>query len=378
MQNLIEILNLTLNLNKNYLLYFKYSYKLMPKNEKLENGSKSDNNNSEKEKQLNLETFEVFHEIKIAYSRSGLDNTFVSFLFCDIPYLVFATREKSIISYNLNNLCVVTEVKRAHEEDITNFRQYQKKIKEIYILSVSGIINDIKVWNFKNWECIFHLNKRKIIGSIFSACYIYKDNKDYVITSNSNDTQYIQLYDFTGKEFLTLNDSKGKVTFLDYFYDKEKSKYYIIAGYDDYSRSFDLEENKLYHKYYDKDMSTDWHGSLKINFSDNIVKLIDTNWEDDYLMIWDFHKGTLLSKFKTGGKTIRCLCEWDEYNYFVGDKDHSIKLVDIKNGKVIKTFNAHIDWVVTIKKIKIDKYGECLVSMGLSTKENIKIWKMKE
>ena len=348
----------------------------------LKNGNKkneldNNNNNFEAEKISKLETLEVFHEIQIAYSKSGLDNNFISFLYYNIPYLVFTTRDKSIISYNLNNLSIITEIKGAHDDQIDNFRHYKKGENIIYILTISGTINDIKIWNFKNWECIFNLRIKGVIGSTFSACYIEKDNKDYILTSSSNDSQYIQLYDFNSKLILSLNDSQGKVLFLDYFYDQEKCKYYIISGCHNYSKSFDLEENKLYHKYEEKDIFTDWHASLKIHFSDNIVKLIDSCWNDDFLRIWDFHKGILLSKFQIGGINIKCICHWDDNLYFIGNRDHSIKLVDIKNERVIKTFNEHKDWVVTIRKIKIEKYGECLISQGLGEKEVIKIWKMK-
>ena len=87
-----------------------------------------DMNENKKENNLNLESFKVFHEITNAYSKSGLDNTFVSFLFCDIPYIVFGTIEKSIISYDLNNLSIVTEIKMAHDDVISKFRQYQKNV----------------------------------------------------------------------------------------------------------------------------------------------------------------------------------------------------------------------------------------------------------
>ena len=106
--------------------------------------------------------------------------------------------------------------------------------------------------------------------------------------------------------------------------------------------------------------------------------MIDSCWKDDFIRIWDFHKGILISKFHTGGINIKCLCQWDNNLYFIGNRDHSIKLIDIENEKVIKTFNEHKDWTVTINKIKIEKYGECLISQGLGGKEEIKIWKMKD
>ena len=327
------------------------------------------------EKNPEFDKLEVFQDIELAYAIKGLDNTFISFLYYDIPYLVFATKKNSIISYNLNNLSIVAEIKKAHDDSISNLRDYQKNNNVIYILSISSGINSIKLWNFKTWECIFNMKIVNVIGNTFSSAYIMKNNKDYILTSSSNNSQSIKLYDFSYNQIISLDDSKGKVLFLDYFFEPEKNKYYIFAGYNGYAKSFDFEENKLYHKYYEKDIYTDWHASLKINFSDNLVKLIDSCWKDDFIRIWDFHKNILLCKFQTGGKSITCLCKWDENYYYIGDKDHSIKLIDIKKEKVIKSYIEHKDWVVTLRKIKIKNLGECLISQGLSDKEVIKIWK---
>ena len=315
---------------------------------------------------------EMLHEINIAYARSGLENTFTSFLYNDIPYLVFATKEKSLMSYNLNHLSINSEVKNAHEDYISKVKSYQKHNNVIYILSISSGSNNVKIWNFKNWECIFNLSQKHIIGSMFASLYLMKDNKDFVITSSSNDSEYIRLFDFNGKEIFIFDDSQGKVLILDYFI--ENNKYYIIAGFSGCLKSFDFDENKLYHKYGEPEFS-DWHSAMKINSSDNIIKLIDSCWKDDYLRIWDFHKGILLSKFKIGGGTIRTICQSDENYYYIGCRDHSIKLVDIKNEKVLKSFRIHNDWVCTIRKIKTSKFGECFASQGLTDKEVIKIWK---
>lgn len=77
------------------------------------------------EKNPEFDKLEVFQDIELAYARNGLDNTFLSFLYYDIPYLVFATKKNSIISYNLNNLSIVAEIKNAHDDSISNLRDYQ-------------------------------------------------------------------------------------------------------------------------------------------------------------------------------------------------------------------------------------------------------------
>ena len=58
---------------------------------------------------------------------------------------------------------------------------------------------------------------------MFSSIYLTKDNKDYVITSSSNDSEYIKLFDFKGNEIFIFDDSQGKVLTLDYLIDKNKN-----------------------------------------------------------------------------------------------------------------------------------------------------------
>ena len=57
----------------------------------------------------------------------------------------------------------------------------------------------------------------------------------------------------------------------------------------------------------------------------------------------------------------------------VGCENKSIKLVDLKNRKIIKNLTGHTNDVVTIRKIFIPEYGECLISQGWN-EEKIKIW----
>ena len=64
---------------------------------------------------------------------SSFDNTFIVFnSINNIIYLIYASAEKSIISYDLKNYQKISEIKNAHDKYITNFRHiYDKKIKEI-------------------------------------------------------------------------------------------------------------------------------------------------------------------------------------------------------------------------------------------------------
>jgi WD40 repeat protein len=97
---------------------------------------------------------------------------------------------------------------------------------------------------------------------------------------------------------------------------------------------------------------------------------------DGNIRIWNFHSGLLLKKIKVNNYGLFGICLWNRKYLFVGSDDNTIKLIELKNGKVIMSLTCHNNYVVTIKKIYHPKYGECLISQGLKN-EQIKLWKNK-
>ena len=67
------------------------------------------------------------------------------------------------------------------------------------------------------------------------------------------------------------------------------------------------------------------------------------------------------------------MCLWNNDYIFAGCSDKTIKLVDLKKG-LIKSLNGHDDFVITVKKIILPEYGECLISQN-NQNSKIKIWK---
>ena len=104
----------------------------------------------------------------------------------------------------------------------------------------------------------------------------------------------------------------------------------------------------------------------------NIVKLIESVC-DGNIRVWNFHTGKLLQKINVSNFRLYGLCLWNEDYIFVGCEDKSIKLIEVKTGKIVKILNDHNQDVVTIRKIYIPQYGECLLSQGWN-EETIKIW----
>ena len=181
----------------------------------------------------------------------------------------------------------------------------------------------------------------------------------------------MKIFDFHGKKIKEIKDFNFNTFFVDNFYDINLSKNFIITGNFGYVKSYDFNDNKIYHKYYDEDDNSN-HLNIVINNYENIIKLIDSS-NDGNIRIWEFHTGKLLNKIKICNDSLICICLWNKNNLFVGCNDKTIKLIDLKKKIVIKNLKFHNNEVVSIKKIIIPKYGECLVSQGYE-KEQIKIW----
>ena len=92
--------------------------------------------------------------------------------------------------------------------------------------------------------------------------------------------------------------------------------------------SYNYNKNEIYHKY-NNNSTNDENHSMKIDNSENIVKLI-VSCGDGYIRIWDFHEGILLKKIFCNDY-LNCICLWDNEYAFVGCDKKIIKLVNLKS-----------------------------------------------
>ena len=237
---------------------------------------------------------------KDSYADDNSDNSFTLFnSINNLLYIIYSNIERSIVCYNLNSQKKICEIKNAHYTFITNFRYYfDKTNKRDIILSLSCKDNNIKLWNFKNWNCILNLIDINNKGDIYSVCFLNENNNNYFATSNCNwneSSEPLKIYDFEGNKIKEINDSSDKTFFLEAFFDNNLSNYYRITGNFSYIKAYDINKNELYHIYNDKDNKC--HLSIIVQKSGKIVKMIDS-CTDGNIRIWDFHSALLLAKIK--------------------------------------------------------------------------------
>ena len=330
----------------------------------------NNNNNSEPK------DIQFLKEItKDSYAGYDLLNSFNIFKSIDdILYLIYANKNKSIISYNIFDNKKLNEIRNAHDNYISNFRHYIDKInKRSLVLSLSAIDNNIKLWNINNLECLLNIKNVNEDGFLYSACILNNNNEIYIVTSNENlfNTESIKVFNLHGKKIKEISNSKDSTLFMDIYYNNILSKNYIITGNNGYIKSYDYDQDKIYHKYCDE-ITDNYHKTFVINIVEETIKLVESSY-DGYIRIWDFSSGILLNKIKVTNSAIFGTCLWNNKYLLIGSEDKTIKLIELKNGKIIKNLIGHINKVISIKKIIHPTYGDILISQGWQN-DQIKLW----
>ena len=340
----------------------------------------------------------VYNLVNDSYNIDYLDNTFTLYNSKNnCLYLVYSTENKSIKFYSFGGQKVIQEIKNAHDDYITNFRHcFCKNEDKDIIMSISGWINNLKLWDGDNYQCILNLTNIYSNGYLFSACFLVIKNSNkkiinemnnnrafinsieeeyYMLTGNRNhlgSAEGIKIYDLKGKIVNQIPDSNDNTCFIDTYLERGKDfdNYYILTGNGGYAKSYNFHNNKLHMKYYEKDNKGD-HFCVVGKRIEDILKLVES-CGDGFIRIWNFHSGVLLTKIDCKNGLLG-ICIWSQEYLFTGCKDNSIKLIDIKKEKIIKSFTGHNNYVCTIRKIVHPKYGGCIISQSWHNDE-IKIW----
>ena len=222
--NKIEIKNIFKNKEMSLIIHYDYDKKI--EIVLLFNKTNNDNQFSQLKREINkikeeniklkieIDKLKKYHEknnpnnikflkdiVNDSYDDYGLVNAFIVFKSInDILYLIYATQNKSFISYDLINNKMIKEIKNYHNNYIDNFRHYLDKInKRDLIISISPDDNNIRLWNVNNWECLTNITNINESGILYSACFLNDNNKSYILTSNFNrdgNPEPIKIFDF--------------------------------------------------------------------------------------------------------------------------------------------------------------------------------------
>ena len=334
-----------------------------------DNDSNTIINNSKNNCSIN---FKVFKTITNNAPDDQFDSSFILFKSIDdIFYLIFSNSIKSIVCYNLLNFQIINEIKNAHNNYITNFRHfYDKNNLRDLILSASSGNNNIKIWIFKNWECIFDLININKSDFLFSACFLNYENQLFILSTNYKNggiSDPIKVFDLEGNEIKEINKSKECVLHIDTYYEQKTSTYFIVTANEDRIISYNYNKNDIYFSYKDNEKENKFliisHYSFLVKDINKMVKIIESCW-DSYIRIWEFHSGKLINKIKLNDNFLNGVNLIRNKYLLVGCRSKRIIIIDLNNLKIINELVGHSKDVISIKTINHSKYGECVISKG--------------
>lgn len=331
-----------------------------------ENTYKSDLNNN-----LNIIGSDIIDD---SYCCSEYGDSFIVFTSINKnSYIVYATKERSIICYNLVDNKIERKHPNAHKQYISHFSYcYNSKINKELIMSVSFSDANLKIWYFQKWQCIANMKDLYFFHYLYTARFLDKINNYYIVTANgvlSNLAEPIRIYDYHQNIIKVIKNSKYKATSLQIH--SNNCDTYIIAGNEDNIRSYDYNKSNIY-KIYISDISCKLlNFSVYKNRKENII----TSCDDHFIRIWDFHTSRLINKIEFENIKLDRICLYNEHYLLAGSDDNSIKIIDISKGEIIKSLDGHKGKICTIKTKSIPDYGKYIFS---HSKDNyIKLWEFQ-
>ena len=158
--------------------------------------------------------------------------------------------------------------------------------------------------------------------------------------------------------------------FIDSYFDNIEKKYYILNANSADVKSYDFFTGLLYKRYVGSPVT--WHMSAVINEVNGQQILIESDG-NGYIRLWEFHTANLIKSITSGSSmNLRGICLWNDDYLFSSGNDYQVKLFDLKEGKMVKSFKGHSSTVCSVQKIVHPSYGECFISHGLDGK--LRVW----
>ena len=275
----------------------------------------------------------------------------------------WVTKEKTIELYDLEKETPIKTIKDAHTKDIHTCRHFLDVKSNSDLLITCAYDKSVKVWNIEKMEKpIITIENAHSNGYIFTACLLSheKMNENYIISGA--DDEGIKIFDFNGK-FL---DKKVKVNdyvnLLDVYYYKREKKFCIINANSHDIRIYNFDDLKVYKTYIEKNASSHAHVVVYENEKDDQVQLIDSDMKG-FIHIWDFNTEECLKTIFLQ-TIINGICLWDSEHVVCTGRDQKIKIVDLKEGRIVRLLTGHEKDTLSVQKINISKYGDCIVSHG--------------
>ena len=275
----------------------------------------------------------------------------------------WVTKDNTIELYDLEKDALIKSVKDAHVKDIHSCRHFVDIKNNKDLLITCSYDKSIKVWDIENLEKpLIDIQNAHSNGFIFTSCILSHEKipENYIISGA--DDENIKIFDFNGKFLDKSVKVSDYVNLLDVYYYKREKKFCIINANSHDIRIYNFDDLKIYKTYIEKNSSSHAHVIVYENEKEDKVLLIDSDMKG-FIRIWDFDTEECLKTIFLQ-TIINGICFWNEQYIACTGRDKKIKIVDIKEAKIVRLITGHEKETISVQKVNIPKYGDCLVSHG--------------
>ena len=275
----------------------------------------------------------------------------------------WVTKDNTIELYDLEKDALIKSVKDAHIKDIHSCRHFVDIKNNKDLLITCSYDKSIRVWDIENLEKpLIDIQNAHSNGFIFTSCILSHEKvpENYIISGA--DDENIKIFDFNGKFFDKSVKVSDYVNLLDVYYYKREKKFCIINANSHDIRIYNFDDLKIYKTYIEKNSSSHAHVIVYENEKEDKVLLIDSDMKG-FIHIWDFDTEECLKTIFLQ-TIINGICFWNEQYIACTGRDKKIKIVDIKEAKIVRLITGHEKETISVQKVNIPKYGDCLVSHG--------------
>ena len=275
----------------------------------------------------------------------------------------WVTKDNTIELYDLEKDALIKSVKDAHIKDIHSCRHFVDIKNNKDLLITCSYDKSIKVWDIENLEKpLIDIQNAHSNGFIFTSCILSHEKipENYIISGA--DDENIKIFDFNGKFLDKSVKVSDYVNLLDVYYYKREKKFCIINANSHDIRIYNFDDLKIYKTYIEKNSSSHAHVIVYEDEKEDKVLLIDSDMKG-FIHIWDFDTEECLKTIFLQ-TIINGICFWNEQYIACTGRDKKIKIVDIKEAKIVRLITGHEKETISVQKVNIPKYGDCLVTHG--------------
>ena len=275
----------------------------------------------------------------------------------NIEYLVY----DNYYNYNLDIMriedkTIITSLK-GHNYYTSVIRYYLKDNNEEYVLSCDEY-NIVIIWDIGDYyKKKYKIQEKGYSGYIKDALLLFNIfNMNYILLS-SNANEYSQLYEFNKKTkyIKKINGTNKYYTF--YMIPWEyNNKYFIIECGNKIISINNLLENE---NYAELSMEPEYNHGCGFIYKDNYLCVSDNY--NGFIRVWDLIKKVIYKQINYNIYRGYEIIAWNN-TYSILGTTGSFVIFDIEEGKVVKKINSDNNYNLKgIKKIRLKKYGECLI-----------------